>query len=75
MASPTITNCLIYGNKTSNSAGLENSTYSSPILINTTIAMNTAINYAGGIMNYNNCSPVLNNCIVWGNIATTGKQI
>jgi hypothetical protein len=75
MASPIVTNCLIFGNKTSNSAGIENSTSSSPTIINTTISMNVAANYAGGMMNYNNCSPILQNCIIWGNIATTGNQI
>jgi len=73
-ASPTITNCLIYGNKTQNGAGTENKT-SSPTYINTTIAMNLATDYGGGMNNYNNSDPIFNNCILWGNNATTGNQI
>ena len=73
-AAPFVTNCLIYGNKTQNGAGTENK-FSSPTYTNTTIAMNLATGYGGGMNNYHDCDPTFNNCIIWGNNATTGNQI
>ena len=74
-SSPTITNAVFTLNSAlSLGGGMYNGTSSSPTIINTTFSLNSAPT-GGGIRNFNS-SPVINNCIVWGNNATTsGKQL
>ena len=72
-SSPTITNCIISGNRASNLGGAMFNYYgllSSPILINCTIVDNIAI--GGHLPRYGGIaggSPILTNCILWGNRA------
>jgi parallel beta-helix repeat protein len=73
--SPAITNCLIANNSTTatstgdgDGAGIDCYASSNPIMTNCTIANNAATNNGGGISCYVS-DPVLNNIILWGNIA------
>ncbi len=82
-ASPTITNCLFWGNKALSAAavyclGSENGN-SSPRITNSVFYKNQA-NTCGSIYaNANDTtgksSPIILNCIIWGNIATTAPYI
>jgi parallel beta-helix repeat protein len=84
-SSPAITNCLIAGNTTSatlsgdgNGAGIDLYYYSNATLTNCTIADNTVSGTYGdgGGIYCSVSSPVLNNSIVWGNLAVgLGNQI
>jgi parallel beta-helix repeat protein len=73
--SPAITNCLIASNSATatsagngNGGGIDCYGTSNPTITNCTIADNTATNDGGGISCYIS-APVLNNTILWGNIA------
>ncbi len=51
------------------------STFSSPILVNNTICLNSADGEGGGVHAYNNSDPDLINNIIWDNQAPTGSQV
>ncbi len=75
-ASPIITDCAIFGNTVSYDGGGIYCYYcsTSPIFANCTISENVAA-YGGGIYCYE-ASLVFQNCIIWGNTASTvGYQI
>jgi PKD repeat protein len=63
--SPALTNCVFWNNSASGGTGggLLNC-YATPRLMNCTFAKNTAVT-GGGLHNYNS-SPVVTNCILWG---------
>jgi parallel beta-helix repeat protein len=74
-SSPAIINCLIANNITTstdtgagNGGGIDCYDNSDATISNCTIANNSATNDGGG-MSFAVCAPVLNNTIVWGNIA------
>lgn len=71
---PTLINCTFSGNSASWGGGMFNA-YSLPKLVNCTLTGNLADDYGGGIYNYSNSSQMLNNCIMWGNTATSGPEI
>ncbi len=74
-ASPTLINVLICDNSSDYGGGIYNSgSESSPTLINLTISGNSAATYGGGMYNYQSLT-TLNNCIVWGNKASSGQDI
>jgi hypothetical protein len=74
----TLSNCLLANNRAStanNGLGAGGAVFSSQTTyINCTIAFNSAV-LGGGIYGYQQFTPTLRNCIVWGNSATTGPQI
>ncbi len=73
-----LTNVTISGNQSSGSgAGIYNGSFSDAILTNVTIADNRAggsFARGGGIYNADS-SPVIKNCILWGNTDRDGDQI
>ncbi|MEI7726664.1 MAG: LamG-like jellyroll fold domain-containing protein, partial [Bacteroidota bacterium] len=73
-SSPTVTNCLFVDNSsTPGGGGMYNADLSNPLMINCTFTNNTALT-GGGIENSGNCTPVFNNCIVWGNVASASSH-
>jgi hypothetical protein len=66
ISSPTVVNCLIYGNTSYYGAGI-GLVESHPIIINSTICANAADDSGGGIYCMANSNPVVSNCVVWGN--------
>ena len=73
-SSPELTNCTFSGNSASSGGGMCNYS-SSPKLINCTFSNNSA-SYGGGMYNTSSSSPVLTNCILWGNAASSrGNEI
>jgi hypothetical protein len=71
---PTLVNVLFAGNtvsaaSTGSGGGMSNVNGSNPVLINVTFSGNSA-DYGGGIVN-GDSSPTLDNCILWGNMAST----
>ncbi len=79
-SNPMVINCIFKGNSTSGGStnniggGMYNSN-SAPIVINCTFIENVAGDDGGGMCNYNNSTPTVTNCIIWGNTAATGPQI
>lgn len=84
-SSPFIQNCLFAGNQAAGNrvaqGGAIFNSGGSPEIINATFADNfvtggfsAADNRGGGISNYN-ASPIIQNCIFWGNTADTNNQI
>lgn len=71
---PGIKNCIISGN-VSKYGGAIYCDDSYPTFINCTISGNTAVVGGGGICSYRNASPMLANCILWGNSAPDGPEI
>ncbi len=69
-SSPTITNCTISGNSTSNCGGGIYSSSSSPTITNCTISGNNANSKGGGIYCSSFSSPTITNCTISGNNAT-----
>ena len=65
-ASPTIVNCLLRNNAAQRGAGLF-SIDASPAVTNCTIVNNTASVAGGGIFSSGSPSPIVTNCILWGN--------
>jgi parallel beta-helix repeat protein len=69
---PTLTNCTFSGNlASSNGGGIYNRDSSSPTLTNCTFSGNSANKKGGGMYN-SGSSPMLTNCIVWGNTVELG---
>ena len=65
---PTLENCAFSGNWATGAnggGGMCNSFYSHPTLVNCTFAQNSAT-AGGGVLNLSESSPVLLNCILWG---------
>lgn len=77
-----LVNNIIYGNEASDlgstgerGGGVEIVGTGSPIILNTTICYNDS-DWGGGICCTNNATPIITNCILWGNTATqNGDQI
>ena len=65
--SPIIKNNLIAGNSASTGGAMALSSISSPTILSCTIANNSARAHTGGIYCTSNSSPILENCILWGN--------
>lgn len=68
-SSPIIENALIYDNSAMIGGGVAAQVNSSPVLINCTIINNSTDlpHFAGGFDCYGTCSPIVMNCIFWGN--------
>jgi predicted outer membrane repeat protein len=64
-AGVTLTNCMLTGNTAGFGGGIYNYHGSDTTLANSTLSRNSAGDKGGGIYSYH-CSPVLNNCILWG---------
>jgi len=69
-----IYNALIAKNTAGRNGGGYYNINTTSTLINTTIANNSAIT-GGGMMKTGTGSAILNNCIIWGNIASTSNNI
>jgi len=71
----TVLNCSFNGNTAANGGGMYNF-YCSPTVINCTFNANSASsdgNYrAGGMLNWHTSSPVVTNCVFWGNSTFDG---
>ncbi len=63
---PQITNCTFSGNLAKYGAGVYNNNYCRPTLTNCTLTGNFAESDGGAIRNVHSSSPVLINCILWG---------
>jgi hypothetical protein len=73
--SPELTNCIFSGNSADvKGGGMYSDWDSSPSLVNCTFTSNFAGSKGGGVCNYRG-SPILTNCILWGNTASNGSQI
>jgi len=70
-SSPTLTNVTFSNNSSPNGGGMDNDN-SSPTLTNVTFSGNFAINYGGGMCNYNSSNPTLINVTFSGNTASYG---
>jgi surface protein len=68
-------NLSIHNNYAAFAAGLFNDEQSSPMVINSVISGNAAINNGGGMLNRNASSPILINCTIAGNKANDGGGI
>ncbi|MHC4259105.1 MAG: hypothetical protein ACYSTF_01650, partial [Planctomycetota bacterium] len=77
-SSPTLFNCIFSGNSANYGGGIHNEDNSSnPTLINCTFSGNVAASSGGGIINAGPspaASPVLTNCILWGNSDSGGTD-
>ncbi len=73
----TIVNCEIAGNSATNKAGGVFCYDCSPTITNCTIANNSALSSdGGGILCSTSASPIMTNCILWGNSSgTSGNEI
>ena len=72
--SPSIINSVFYANTTTNEGGaIRNVDNSNPIITNSTFSANSASN-GGAISLAADCAVTINNSIIWGNTATSGKQ-
>lgn len=63
---PQIINCVFTGNSAKWGAGIYNNNNCRPTVTNCTFARNSADSNGGGIRNVHSSSPVLTNCILWG---------
>ncbi|RKY12915.1 MAG: hypothetical protein DRP63_10220, partial [Planctomycetota bacterium] len=71
--SPTITNCAFSGNSAGNDGGGIYCDSSSLTVTNSTFSGNSAGTFFGGAIEcYSNSSVTLNNCILWGDSASSG---
>ena len=68
-----VINCIYSGNTARIGGGMLNGSYASTKIINCTYTGNTA--GEGGGMNNDFGSPTVNNCILWGDLATHGSEI
>jgi hypothetical protein len=66
---PTISNCILVGNRATYGAGLNIWNDSSPDVVNCTFAYNTAVSSGGGTSCWTDCSPKFRNCTFFGNYA------
>ncbi len=66
-SSPTIFNNLIFSNSAYYDTGIVCSIESSPTILNNTIVNNMPMEGEGGGITAQECSPVIVNCIFWGN--------
>jgi hypothetical protein len=76
-SSPSITNCGFTGNSASYGGCLYNYSSSNPALTNCSLSTNTAASGLGGgiygSLSPPDTSPVITNCILWGNSDSTGS--
>lgn len=73
---PVMKNCLISNNYVTRAGGAVNGYYGNAQFINCTIVNNTAEWYGGGGLEFGlGGSPVVTNCIIYGNIASIGAQV
>ena len=73
-SNPGLTNVTFSGNSASYGGGMYNVSSSGQKLVNVTFSGNSANNLGGGIYN-SNSSPALRNIIMWGDTATSGREI
>ncbi len=66
-SNPTVVNCSFSNNSANWGGALANIDASCPTITNCTFSCNWANTCDGGIHNYNNCFPTINNCILWNN--------
>jgi parallel beta-helix repeat protein len=65
---PTVTNCMFSGNyAVFHGGGMHNSWWCNPRVINCTFSVNSASS-GGGVYNFHYSSPIIANCILWGDI-------
>jgi len=69
-SSPTIVNCLIYGNSANQGGGMHFTANCAPTFHNCTITQNSAVDSGGGIASQNGSNPTFNDCIIYDNTAT-----
>jgi hypothetical protein len=75
-SSPTIINCTISNNASTNSGGGIGCYWnSSPIITNCIISFNKTGYWGGGLNCYESSSPIVTNCIIAGNAANSGGGI
>jgi len=75
-SSPTISNCTISENTSTNAGGgISCWNSSSPIITNCTVSENRARFNGGGISCYGTCSPIITNCTIIGNTSGWGGGI
>ncbi len=74
-SSPTIVNCLISENYAGNDGGGARCTSSSPTITHCTFSDNVAADDSGGFYCSHSSSPVMANCILWGDTASKRKEI
>ncbi|NOT01666.1 MAG: right-handed parallel beta-helix repeat-containing protein [Phycisphaerales bacterium] len=68
-----LTNCVFSGNICNRfGAALNNSNSSDPIVVNCVFSRNTSMQNGGGM--YNFASPMVSNCILWGNVDSGGTD-
>ncbi len=66
-SSPEVMNCLFTNNSAYWGGAVSSLHGSSPTITNCTFQYNLAKGGCGGINDYNNCSPIITNCILWDN--------
>jgi|GEM_PF-2002356 regulation of enolase protein 1 (concanavalin A-like superfamily) len=66
-SNPTITNCVFIGNAANEYGGGLHNDKASSATINCSFSGNTAGNSGGGIGNLGISTPIITNCIIWGN--------
>ena len=69
-----LTNCVFSGNVASQNGGAVLNCCQDPTYTNCTISGNFAGGGGGGMTNTDNASPVLTNCIIWGNSDSVGSD-
>ncbi len=73
---PLVANSLFYGNRVPLRGGAIYNYESNPIFVNCTVGNNEAGLQGGGIYNWRSSSPLIANCILWGNMASgLGNEI
>ncbi|MHC4500677.1 MAG: choice-of-anchor Q domain-containing protein, partial [Planctomycetota bacterium] len=73
-SSPTLTNCVFSGNRAIDKGGGMYNIGSSPTVSYCTFSENRAHVIGGGIYNEQSSSPIVTNCILWGNTDFKGQQ-
>jgi gliding motility-associated-like protein len=72
-SSPTFLNCIFYGNTSYNGGGLTAADNSDFNAINCTFSGNDATNIGGAMNLLQLTNPIITNCIIYGNTATSGS--